>query len=199
MKTVKAALVVVGLLFASTAFGADDSSRKVYTASNDAGNDSKNNNVYLGFGLGQGTTNLTATLRSNNDTAYNLFAGYKFSRNLSAEVAYFNLGSVKTVATISGKSSGVSVAAVGALSLGNDLSFFGKFGVAKVDTKWDSAPATGLDATQFKTALTWGAGISLDISPKAEMRLSYDSYSVGSADPIAGHTNLVSLAAILKL
>lgn len=185
---------------ASLAAAADEGSRvyqserKVYTP----GGASEPSKVYVGLSLGQSRTKLTATLNNDNDLAYGFMAGYRFDRNFSAEVAYFNLGEISTNGTIKGKTDGLSVAGIGSAALNTTTSVFAKFGVAQAKTSWSAAPSAGVDTSQSKTGLLVGVGLVFDVARNTELRLSYDRYAIGADSPVTGNAQVMSLSAAVR-
>jgi OOP family OmpA-OmpF porin len=190
----KTKLLITCLSLGLASIASAQSDRKVYTP----GASSEPSNVYVGFSLGQSRSKLTTTLSNDNDLAYGLMAGYRFNRNFSAEVAYFDLGEVSTNGTVKGTTDGVSVAGIGALALNTSTSLIGKFGVAQAKTSWSAAPAAGVATSQKKTGLLIGTGLSFDVARNTEVRLSYDRYFVGSDDPVTGNAQVLSLAAAFR-
>lgn len=150
-----------------------------------------NTGFYMGAGLGQSKTSLSSSLNKDSDTAYRLIGGYNINPNLAAELEYFNLGKVNLTPTVSAKSDGLSVTAVGVIPLDGNVSLFGKFGLAKANTNWTPS--------QSKTGLTFGLGGQLDFSPDSGVRLSYDRYQVGEIDPKAGHSNAITITFLFRL
>lgn len=154
---------------------------------------------YIGAGLGQSKTSLSMPLSKDSDTAFRLIGGVNFNPNLSAELEYVSLGSVHSTSTVSGKTAGVSVAAVGVMPLDGNISLFGRFGLARLNTNWNTAPVGSIATSQSKTGLTFGVGGQLDFSPKSIVRLSYDKYQIGSDDPLTGNGNTISVAFLFRL
>lgn len=191
----KTKLLITCLSLGLASLASAQSDRKVYTP---GASSSEPSNVYIGFSLGQSRSKLTTTLSEDSDLAYGVMAGYRFSRNFSAEVAYFDLGEVSTNGTVKGSTDGVSVAGIGALALNTSTSLIGKFGVAQAKTSWSAAPAAGVATSQTKTGLLIGTGLMFDVARNTELRLSYDRYFVGSDDPATGNTQMLSLAAAFR-
>jgi len=190
-------VVAAVLCVASGALAADDTTRKVFTPNSDP---TMNSNLYIGLGLGQGQMNLTAPLSTNSAVAYDVAIGYQFSRNLAAEIGYVNLGkATATAGSVGGKTAVGSVTGIGSVSVGDVVSLYAKFGLAKAVTKWDSALAPQMSTTQNKTALTGGVGVSVDFAPRVAMRVGYDRYNVGSTDPATGYAQTVLLTVLFKL
>jgi len=158
-----------------------------------------NTGFYIGAGLGQSKTSLSSPLSKDSDTAYSLIGGYNINPNLAAELEYVNLGKIDSTSTVSAKSDGMSVTAVGVIPLDGNVSLFGKFGLAKVNTSWNIAPGINVSESQSKTGLTFGVGGQLDFSPKSGVRLSYDRYQVGDNDPVTGHSNALTVAFLFRL
>src|SRR5690348_10965589 len=87
--------------------------------------------AYIGADVGQAKfkdgCNAFATGCDDKDTQWGLFAGYQFTPNIAAELAYHNLGSVST--PLGGiDASTWELTAVGMLPLANRFSAYGKLG-----------------------------------------------------------------------
>lgn len=98
------------------------------------------------------------------DTAFKLFGGYQFHRNIAAEVAYSMLadqGSTEITA--------LEAVVVGLFPIANQLSVFGKLGFANIEV--DSGGSSNDD-----TELTWGFGVQYDISQRLGVRAGWQRY-----------------------
>ncbi|MBI3593686.1 MAG: porin family protein [Nitrospirae bacterium] len=151
---------------------------------------------YAGAGLGESRTSLSASLDKDRDTAFNLFGGIQINPNLATELEYLNLGKV-TLGNGSGNSDGWAASMVGILPMRGNISLFGKFGLARINTTWDSSSGISPD-TQTETGVTLGLGGELDFSPRNGARLSYDAYQVGTTDPVTGHSHTLKLSLLYR-
>ena len=196
MTKIQSIIAVGGILLASLACAADDGTKVVYTPSDAPVPGAPS--FYVGAGLGQGRTNLGVDLSNTGDMSMGLLVGYQFSRNLSVEGSYINLGKITTSSSISGRTTGFGAAAVASTPLNRSVSLYGKFGAAMLTTAWDSSPVGTLNTSQNATGLNWGAGVSVDAGKNAAIRIGFDRYSVGSDDPLTGTVNNLSITALLK-
>ena len=158
--------------------------------------EAKGAGFYVGAGLGQSQTSLSASLSKNSDTAFKLIGGVQINPNFSTELEYLNLGKV-TLGSGSANSDGLAATLVGILPMRGNVSLFGKFGLARINTTWDSASGVN-PASQTQTGITWGLGGELDFSPRNGVRLSYDSYQIGTTDPVTGNCGTITLSLLYR-
>ena len=158
--------------------------------------EAKGADFYVGAGLGQSQTFLSTSLNKDTDTAFNLLGGIQINPNFSTELEYINLGKV-SLGSGSANSDGWSATLVGILPLRGNVSLFGKFGLARINTSWNSASGVSPD-TQTETGITWGLGGELDFSPKNGVRLSYDTYQVGTTYPVTGNSHTLKLSLLYR-
>lgn len=115
-----------------------------------------------GFYVGADVGN--ADFGSDDDTAFKLYAGYKFHPNVAVEggwASLFDKGGVEATA--------LEVVAVGMLPLAPQFSLLGKLGFASIDV---DSPAGG----DTKTELTYGIGAQYDVTPKIGLRAQWQRY-----------------------
>jgi OOP family OmpA-OmpF porin len=113
---------------------------------------------YAGAEFGQ------ADFGSDDDTAVKLLGGYQVNRNFAAEVGYsmlFDKGGSEVTA--------LEVVGVGLFPVANQLSIFGKLGLANVEV---DTPGGSDD----KTELTWGLGVQYDVSTRLGVRAGWQRY-----------------------
>lgn len=98
------------------------------------------------------------------DTAIKVFGGYQFHPNIAAEVAYSLLadqGSTEIKA--------LEAVAVGTFPIANQLSVFGKLGLANINV--EVGPFD-----DDETELTWGVGLQYDVSQRLGVRAGWQRY-----------------------
>ncbi len=113
---------------------------------------------YAGLDVGQ------ADIEDEDDTAFKLYGGYQFHRNIAAEIGYSRLldkGGVKVTA--------IEVVAVGIFPVANQISILGKLGFANVDFK---GPGGSTDSTD----LTYGVGVQYDFNRNLGARAQWQRY-----------------------
>ena len=114
--------------------------------------------LYIGADVG------SADFGSDDDTAFKLYAGYKFHPNVAVEGGWAQLydkgGSEVT---------SLEVVAVGILPLAHQFSLLGKLGFASVDV---DTPLGG----DTKTELTYGIGAQYDVTPMIGVRAGWQRY-----------------------
>lgn len=187
-------ILAAGVLLSSTALAATDERVSYSATPSSSGGDSR---FYVGAGLGQSNTYLTSGLSKNSDTAYSLLAGYSIERNFAIELQYANLGNITATNTSTASSNGGSIAGLGFMPVTGNLSVYGKFGLAKVNTSWNTAVAA-TPTSQSKTGFVWGVGTQLDYSPQGGVRLSFDRYNVGANSPVTGFSSMVAATLIYR-
>jgi OmpA-OmpF porin, OOP family len=125
--------------------------------------------VYVGADVGQSKLkDCVAPGCDDKDTAWGLFAGYQFNRNIAAEVAYHKLGSFSTPAgDIDAKS--WEVVAVPSWPLSNQFSVYGKLGAYR-------GKLEGGGASEKNTDLTYGLGLQFDLNRNVGLRGEWQRY-----------------------
>jgi len=152
---------------------------------------------YVGGGFGQSQYSLKSTLNTDKDVSYALILGYQFNGNLAGEFRYLNLGTIESSSKVKAKSSAMTASLIASYPINSVVTPYGTVGVSNLSTSWDSAPA-GISTSQSRTNITWGAGARFDVSQKAELRLSYERFYVGSDNSVKGHMDLWMLSAIFR-
>jgi OmpA-OmpF porin, OOP family len=158
---------------------------------------------YIGGGLGISFTTIknTSTGVSNtfSSSGPHLLGGYQFNRNFALEGEYFDLGSFNDY-PVAIKASGYGVSGVGIIPLGSGrFSLFGKIGLTSVSTTGSAAPGWVLTvpASQTKSGVSVGFGMNYDITPKATLRLSLNSYEYAAlADSVTGRAGMWGVAGV---
>lgn len=133
------------------------------------------------------------------DSTWNIAVGYRFHRNFAAELGYIDLGKYSARYTGSGVLAGGSVNAnyevsgwkltgVGMLPVGNNFSFLGKLGFARLKAE-NRATVTfpGISESETgkktKTRVMWGIGGQYEFNKNIGLRLEYEDYGkVGNED-----------------
>jgi OOP family OmpA-OmpF porin len=116
------------------------------------------NGLYIGADVGN------ADFGSDDDTAFKLYAGYKFHPNVAVEGGWASLYDKGGVEATS-----LEVVAVGMFPLTPQFSLLGKLGFASVDV---DSPAGG----DTKTELTYGIGVQFEATPKIGVRAQWQRY-----------------------
>jgi len=135
------------------------------------GGDSLGNPYYFGGTIGAsngGSYCDGETSCEDQDTAWKLFGGYKFTENLSAEGAYVSLGDMHK----SGDNSDVSAItanAVGSVQLTEKFDIFGKLGAMR----WSSENSSG-DRDGF--GVTYGVGAKMRMSESTRLRAEWEQF-----------------------
>jgi len=154
--------------------------------------------VYLGVGVGQFNLDIdglddlddaAATVRDSDDNAWKLFLGYRFTRWLSVEAAYIDLGDPGDSFVATGGDgnyrvgvSGFAPALIGTVPVG-PIEIFGKVGryYYDVDTRIDfDSPGPDVSTSYSRDDTLWGAGISG--VTRVELRAEYQKIEIDNAD-----------------
>jgi OOP family OmpA-OmpF porin len=142
---------------------------------------------YGGIGLGKSEAELnsefnpaapaTATF-DEKDTAWKLFAGYKFAPNFAAELGFADLGKFTTSQSTglgaTYKASSWTVAGVASYPISGGFSLLGKLGLAYNQAKLSSTD--GESAKKTKSDLMWGLGAQYDFTPRLGLRAEYENF-----------------------
>lgn len=181
---------------------------------------------YLGASVGQSRVDVsndllpivgatsTSLSKDETDTAYKVFAGYRFNRYVAVEGGWVDLGEVKATRTMtapapggtfSGKieSYGVMLDAVGTFPLGQNFNVFGKAGAFFSTTKTRLATSgnvvlgASVDASEKETEvnLKLGLGGQYDFTKSLGVRLEWERFfDVGKKSTTGeGDVELISI------
>jgi OOP family OmpA-OmpF porin len=140
---------------------------------------------YIGGAIGQADfqdacEDISAVFTScdEKDSAWKVFGGFQFNRNLAIELAYGNLGEV----SVSGPGVSATVEttvwdlmAVGSFPIMDKLSVYGKLGLFRADLEGRSN--VGVSADDSETGLTFGIGFRFDITRNLGVRTEWQRYN----------------------
>jgi OOP family OmpA-OmpF porin len=129
---------------------------------------------YIGGSAGLSTIDCPGGAGScdDEDTAYKLFGGYKFNRNLAIEGGYTPLGE-SSRGSVTGEATAWELLGVGSFPLGNNFSIYGKLGFYSGELEVSSPVASGKKTT---TDLTYGAGVQFDFARNLGVRAEWQRY-----------------------
>lgn len=119
------------------------------------------------------------------DTAWKIFGGYQFNRNLGAELGYVDLGKFTASGTVGGtpanasaKAKGFELVGVAAYPFNDQFSVYGKAGAFRWDVDTSaSAGGTAGSASDNGTDFTVGAGLKYNFTKNAAARLEFQRYN----------------------
>lgn len=163
------------------------------------------NNWYAGIGAGNARFENTgsklqypgATASYDDDysdTAYKLFAGYRFNPNFALEGSYTKLGDIRSSLVVTAPIVGSVISdshgdgwgldAVGILPLQSSLALFGKLGgfssttETHLSTTGAAFLAAGVPADRKRSEFNWkwGAGLMYDINQTLALRAEWEHY-----------------------
>lgn len=160
-------------------------------------------------GSGLATTSITD---NDTDTAYKLFGGYKFNRNIAIEAGYFNLGQFGYTATtlpagtLSGNINldGASLDVVGMLPFTEKFSVFARLGLSYAEARDNftssGAVAAPLDANPNKRFMNnkVGLGLQYDFNEALGLRGEWERYRVNDAVGRDGDIQLYSIGLVYR-
>ena len=142
--------------------------------------------AYLGGMLGQGDAKKDFSCSGVPDckhtsTAWKIFAGYQFNRNLAVEAGYTDLGRIHAATGTTDEKFDVGLGeATGVLSVpfGDKVSLYGKLGGYYARTT-DTITAGGstTDRRQNNGGVTFGAGMQFCVTNNLAIRGEYQRYS----------------------
>lgn len=113
------------------------------------------------------------------DTAYKIFGGYKFNRNLAVEGGYAQLGEASVSGfglSLTAEATAWDLAAVGSLPLGNNFSLFGKVGLYSGEIEV-SSNVPGGNGKKTTSNLTYGFGAQFDFTRNLGLRGEWQRYA----------------------
>jgi len=155
---------------------------------------------YLGASVGQSTSDCPGGLGScdDSDTAYRVFGGYQFNRNLAIEGGYAPLGEISGN-NLTLEANAWDLVGVGIWPLNPQFSIYGKLGFYNAEAKL-SGPISGKKTT---TDLTYGLGGQFNLNKNLGFRLEWQRYSGVESPTIAGVSgdsdiDVISLGALWK-
>lgn len=139
---------------------------------------------YAGLSFGQSSLDLDCSgvpQCDDSDSAWRILGGYRFNRNLAAELGYINFGEFVFgdggANSVSVEATGFELVAVGMWPVSNEFSVYGKIGLFRWDT---DATGTGVFAGSVSdsgTDLTFGAGVQYDFTKQFGVRGEWQRYS----------------------
>ena len=136
---------------------------------------------YFGASLGQTDAGL-----SDNDMSWKIVGGYTFTKFVSVEGSYRDLGSAdETIGTtrIGLDASSMDILGVGRYPISDRFDVFGKAGFAFLDLDASvTDPLLGtISASTSETELALGAGVSYKIGEKIDFRAEYEMFDTSES------------------
>jgi OmpA-OmpF porin, OOP family len=118
----------------------------------------------------------------NSDTAWRFFGGYQFSRNLSLELGYANLGAASAGGGAAGdaryEANAFDFSMLIGPAISESLFLFGKLGLyrADVDLRATTGPVLG-SANSKNGGITFGAGAQWNFTRSLGLRAEFQKYN----------------------
>jgi OOP family OmpA-OmpF porin len=138
------------------------------------------------FLIDNGATGLVSTVDEKNNMAYKLQLGYRVSPYVAVEGGYVDLGKATYQATFVGgnayeesRASGLTLALLGSIPFGEQLSVYGKLGVinAKVTQKFTISGAGTATADSTDMKANFGIGARYDFSKSFGVRMEWERFN----------------------
>lgn len=162
------------------------------------------------FASGLSTTSIVDDDRN---TAYKLFAGYKFNQYFALEGGGFDLGKFGYTAntlptgTLNGsiRLRGMNIDAVGILPLSENFSAFGRAGGSYAEARdtFTSTGAVGVPTIQNPSQNAYnfkaGLGVQYDFSESIGLRGEWERYRINDAVGSRGDIDMLSLGVVVML
>lgn len=145
---------------------------------------------YVGASVGQSTSDCGALPScDDSDTAYRVFGGYRFNRNIAVEGGYTPLGEISS--SIGGglkiETNAWDLVAVGIWPFTPQFSAFGKLGFYNAEME-ASGVVSGKKTT---TDLTYGLGLQFDFARNLGVRAEWQRYGgVEAPSTVGGDTDI---------
>lgn len=154
---------------------------------------------YVGGSIGQSKFDVDCTGASScddSDTAFRVFGGYMFNKNLGIEVGYADLGKLHVAGTVPPfglvnadlKATAFDVVAVGVLPIASSFSLYGKAGMYRAESKLDGSIAGFGSGSQSdsNTDITVTIGAGYDFNPNFGLRAEWQRYMKVGSDSTGG-------------
>jgi len=163
---------------------------------------------YVGGGLGHSKYNVDChdgnSSCSTSDLGFKVLGGYKFMRNFAVETTYMNFGQAKETFPGDGagnvKTDAMTIAALGIVPVGSDISLFGKAGmfVSKSRANFSHVQGHSGSASSTHTDLLLGLGGQYDFTKNFIGRIEYEWLGKATSVPYGerGNTQLLSASLI---
>lgn len=180
--------------------------------------------TYFGVSVGQSKTEVDAngvtsgvlpgvsaasSTKDEKDTAYKLFGGYQFNRNLAIEGGYFNLGNnsfnavTSPAGTLAGetKAQGLNLDLVGTLLLTERLSALARIGAHHTWSKstfsgTGAAAAVASSSQRDDGGYKVGLGLQYELNPSMWLRGEIERYRIKDAVGQRANVDLVSVSLV---
>lgn len=141
------------------------------------------------------------------DTAWRIFAGYRFHPNFAVELGYADLGEVSASApgiNASVEATALDLAAVGIVPLGDRFSLFGKIGVYRGESDGTANVAVpgfvaSASASETNSDFTYGLGAGFEVNRSLGLRAEWQRYEdVGGQDVGESDVDVLSVGVRFK-
>lgn len=179
--------------------------------------------TYVGVSVGQSKTEIdangitsgllpgvstTSSSADEKDTAYKVFGGYQFNRNLAIEGGYFNLGNnsfsavTSPAGTLAGetKAQGLNLDLMGTLPLTERFSALARIGAhhtwSKSTFSGTGAAAAAAGGKRDDGGYKVGLGLQYELSPSMWVRAELERYRVKNATGQRANVDLLSVSLV---
>jgi len=163
---------------------------------------------YAGLTLGQskqkdacdGVSALGASC-DDKDTAWRILGGYQFNKHLAVELGYTDVGEVSASGafTASIEAKIWELVAVGSWPFTPNFSAYGKLGMYRGDTDFNTNNPAFSSESESNNDLTYGLGVRWDFTKNLGVRAEYQIYKdVGGGNIGEGDVDVISVGVIWK-
>jgi OOP family OmpA-OmpF porin len=149
--------------------------------------------TYLGLNLSRSRYNVscgtTALLCDDSDRVPQFYAGSMIGNFWGVELGYLDMGRIARAGTET-RAQGLNLSLVGKAQVARSFGVFGKVGTTygRSDTSAMGASSSIATGAEYGFGLSYGAGVSVDFTPRLSARLEWDSndfrFAGGGRDPV---------------
>ncbi len=161
----------------------------------------------LGGFVGPGFS-VNSSIEDNRDTAYKLYGGYRFHRNLAVEAGWFDLGHFDYIYNTTPAGSlngnlgvrGLNLDVVGIVPVSDRFSVFGRVGAAYAHSRTGFGRTGAVPLATVRkdkdTALKLGVGLQYAFSDRLSVRAELERYRVNDTLRSRGHVDMASVGLV---
>jgi OmpA-OmpF porin, OOP family len=161
---------------------------------------------YAGISLSQSSADVDCTGTTScddEDSAWKILGGYRFSKHFAVEFGYTDLGEVTGTVGASNvaiESTAFELVAVGFLPFADKFSAYGKVGMYRGDTEATVTGPLGGSVSESNTGLTFAVGVQWDFTKNLAARAEWQKYSDVGGDNVGGEgdVDVIGIGVIWK-
>ena len=137
--------------------------------------------LYAGFALGFASAGSSCYYYSydcdSTDTTFKFYAGKRLHENFGVEIAYHDLGKLRTYnffSSTTAESDGINLSLLGIIPVSNQGYFYGKAGYMWWDADYTRSGNSTETSDEEGSDFTYGAGFAFTFSPDYDFRIEYE-------------------------